>query len=1117
MADVQHRVRQETLHVRVTSEALALAVRPRLEELNRRAFLSVLERVFDEFDAPDRHLRIERLDLDLGTFSVADVDRLAPIRLEQALREQLQQHLHARRRDTPAPLRQPAVAARLESLEHYLLTGTLPFWTAEDTFSFEDAVGVLLDVDPGAVVRLIRRHAANDRVLRRLALRLPDASLRRLLQALTPDDAAAILVYITDIRDYHAAEPLIAASDDHVSRVLWLVALTYVARDPGTQFNRRSFVQSLFHGIAVSERLTYEDVLSLFDAGLVRMSGHRSIASTLLTVVTELVAEEHRVNPWFVGAPARLADAQPSTAFAAPSPAWLTRFRYLDALRYFALHGVLPWSLLLDDLALSEQAALEMLPDLPLSAWQALTRELSRPDQERAWQRLLGGMSDDARARLSVALAVQTGDARTSRLADAERGDAAPSDRLVFYARLVPAILDGRDLHDEAEFLLTHLDTLPLLAAPHELHWLKSVLTHRAIIGRHSVPDAPPSSVLLAALITASADEARHWLESLHDAGLRAQDVVDDLPGGDTLEAARTLLPPDAAAAVRVLLDALSLAGPDGPGSADSITTVILEETLDQRPSQSATDLIARILRRLYGTRSPRQMLDLMATAADQLVYAGRMTAASRDDLARMFELVEAPPEATGLTLPHTKLHDGTTSETADLVIEWLLRAGDGRGSGAATTLGDDTLRHMLRRALAESPGRLRAFLEAHVTDLRARRRWVDRLSEADLARVAALLDPDAHRLVIDSAERLFSAWVQESAVRGADAARRTWLWLFLLEFLANTTTPERSRERLTHAFFAYFGRRRPVAVQPDARRAVAGQQDESAREPRVERVIDTAARLAEAAGDAPLRAVLARDRAGLSRAWSGAPMSVPAAGDTRGWAGPAPAGTTPSGTTPSGTPTPGTAPPVPRVPARNASAPSETPPRSQPRGRMAFSLDGEDAATDGQPIYISNAGLVLAAPFLPRLFQALDLLETETNGAVRIRPALIPRAVHLLQAAVDGRTAAPEPLLCLNKLLCGVSIATPVDSQIEATAHEREMVAALLRSIIATWTIVSNTSIEGLQETFLRRDGRLERTSNGWRLQVQRKTVDVLLDHLPWSLSTIIHSLMPEPIFVKW
>ena len=117
----------------------------------------------------------------------------------------------------------------------------------------------------------------------------------------------------------------------------------------------------------------------------------------------------------------------------------------------------------------------------------------------------------------------------------------------------------------------------------------------------------------------------------------------------------------------------------------------------------------------------------------------------------------------------------------------------------------------------------------------------------------------------------------------------------------------------------------------------------------------------------------------------------------------------------------------------------------------------------------------------------------------------------------MDGNTATPEPLLCLNKLLCGAVLATPVARRIEPTERELEVCQRLLKSILANWKIISTTSVEGLQETFLQREGRLERSPGGWRLTVQRKTVDVLLDQIPWSISTIFHPWIPEPISVTW
>jgi hypothetical protein len=176
-----------------------------------------------------------------------------------------------------------------------------------------------------------------------------------------------------------------------------------------------------------------------------------------------------------------------------------------------------------------------------------------------------------------------------------------------------------------------------------------------------------------------------------------------------------------------------------------------------------------------------------------------------------------------------------------------------------------------------------------------------------------------------------------------------------------------------------------------------------------------------------------------------------------------------------------------------------------------------EDRATSGEPIYVVNAGLVMTNPFLPRWFQALDMLEDVEPGKTRLRPDRLSRAVHLLQYLVDRSAETPEPMLCLNKLLCGAPLAAPVERRIELTENEIKTCQKLLRSVLANWKILSGTSIEGLQQTFLQREGRLERTSDGWRLFVQRKTVDVLLDQIPWSISTVFHSWMREPIFVTW
>lgn len=74
-----------------------------------------------------------------------------------------------------------------------------------------------------------------------------------------------------------------------------------------------------------------------------------------------------------------------------------------------------------------------------------------------------------------------------------------------------------------------------------------------------------------------------------------------------------------------------------------------------------------------------------------------------------------------------------------------------------------------------------------------------------------------------------------------------------------------------------------------------------------------------------------------------------------------------------------------------------------------------------------------------------------------------------------------------------------------------------LLQAAIGHWSVLKNTSVDGLRETFLQRNGKISRVEKGWKLQVERKTVDVLLAKLPWGLGIIKLPWMNDMMFVEW
>jgi hypothetical protein len=166
------------------------------------------------------------------------------------------------------------------------------------------------------------------------------------------------------------------------------------------------------------------------------------------------------------------------------------------------------------------------------------------------------------------------------------------------------------------------------------------------------------------------------------------------------------------------------------------------------------------------------------------------------------------------------------------------------------------------------------------------------------------------------------------------------------------------------------------------------------------------------------------------------------------------------------------------------------------------------DNAAD--PLYIEDAGLVIVAPYLPAFFRKLNLIE-----AAKISdPAT---ALSLLHYLTFGALPQHEAQLVLPKILCGLLLETPADLATALSEEQLHEADELLGAVIANWSILKNTSVEGLRNTFLRRDGALELRNSEWSLRIQRTGVDVLLDHLPWTISLIQLPWMPHALRTDW
>ena len=165
------------------------------------------------------------------------------------------------------------------------------------------------------------------------------------------------------------------------------------------------------------------------------------------------------------------------------------------------------------------------------------------------------------------------------------------------------------------------------------------------------------------------------------------------------------------------------------------------------------------------------------------------------------------------------------------------------------------------------------------------------------------------------------------------------------------------------------------------------------------------------------------------------------------------------------------------------------------------------------QEIYIHNAGVVICAPYIPQLFQVLGL--TKSNEFTS--DLSMTKALMLGHYLATGEVEVKEHQLPLIKLLCGVPISTTFITGITLSEKEQMRANELLKAVINNWSRMGNVSPQGFQNAFLQREGKLSMQRQQWRLQVEQRPHDLILQTLPWNIRMIKTSLMQEIINVEW
>ena len=167
-------------------------------------------------------------------------------------------------------------------------------------------------------------------------------------------------------------------------------------------------------------------------------------------------------------------------------------------------------------------------------------------------------------------------------------------------------------------------------------------------------------------------------------------------------------------------------------------------------------------------------------------------------------------------------------------------------------------------------------------------------------------------------------------------------------------------------------------------------------------------------------------------------------------------------------------------------------------------------ADTGTESVFVPLAGMVIVHPFLNQLFKRLGL-------DLKDRMEQRERAVHVLYYMGTGAQYPPEHDCAFLKILCGLELSFPLIRDLELNKTELAEADSCLHAVISNWSKLGSTSLEGLRETFLQREGKLEKEADHWTITIDKRGPDILMDFMPWSVTVLKLPWTDRPILVNW
>lgn len=176
------------------------------------------------------------------------------------------------------------------------------------------------------------------------------------------------------------------------------------------------------------------------------------------------------------------------------------------------------------------------------------------------------------------------------------------------------------------------------------------------------------------------------------------------------------------------------------------------------------------------------------------------------------------------------------------------------------------------------------------------------------------------------------------------------------------------------------------------------------------------------------------------------------------------------------------------------------------------YTSSNSEEKIDPEKGFIANhAGLLLLHPFMKAFCERWELLNEDKS----LKDA--DKMAHILHFMATGQEQNSEFELTFEKYICGLNEDHVVDRNHVISDEMKEGIEELLKAVLSYWDALKSSSTGLLRNEFLKRPARIIAQDNEIHLTFERKSIDLLIDKIPWTIGFLKLPWRKEMIHIEW